>query len=144
MTKTPSEYLAALPADRKKALTKLRSTIRKALPKGYKETFNWGMITYEVPLKTYPSTYNKQPLMLAAIASQKNHLGLYLMCTYMDKKSEAALKDAYKKSGLKWNLMGKACFRFQSIDELPLPAIGKVIASWPLKKFIAQYEESRK
>jgi hypothetical protein len=26
------------------------------------ESMNWGMISYEVPLETFPDTYNKQPL----------------------------------------------------------------------------------
>jgi hypothetical protein len=42
------------------------------------------MITYEVPLKTYPDTYNKQPLMYAALASQKNHMAVYLVAIYVD------------------------------------------------------------
>ena len=28
------------------------------LPDGYEEAMNWGMITYQVPLETYPDTYN--------------------------------------------------------------------------------------
>ena len=54
------------------------------LPEGYEEAMNWGMITYQVPLETYPDTYNKQPLMYAALASQKNHMAVYLTGIYMD------------------------------------------------------------
>ena len=45
---------------------------------------NWGMIVYQVPLKTYPDTYNKQPLMYAGLASQKNHMAVYLSGIYTD------------------------------------------------------------
>ena len=41
------------------------------------------MITYEIPLQTFPDTYNKQPLMYAAIASQKRHMSVYLMSIYL-------------------------------------------------------------
>jgi hypothetical protein len=44
----------------------------------YRETMNWGMITYEIPMERYPDTYNKQPLGCAALAAQKNHFALYL------------------------------------------------------------------
>jgi len=40
------------------------------------------MIVYQIPLERYPETYNKKPLMLAAIASQKNYISLYLMSVY--------------------------------------------------------------
>ncbi len=36
------------------------------------------MITCQVPLETYPDTYNKQPLLYAALESQKNHMAVYL------------------------------------------------------------------
>ena len=39
---------------------------------------NWGMIVYEVPLERYPDTYNKQPIGLVALASQKNYMSLYV------------------------------------------------------------------
>ncbi|MGH9173010.1 MAG: DUF1801 domain-containing protein, partial [Vicinamibacterales bacterium] len=59
---TVREYLQALPDDRRKVIAKVRSVIRKHLPKGYEEAMNWGAITYQVPLKRYPDTYNGQPL----------------------------------------------------------------------------------
>ena len=45
---------------------------------------NWGMITYQVPLDRYPDTYNGQPLAYAALASQKNHMAVYLTGIYTD------------------------------------------------------------
>ena len=60
-------------------IAKLRSLIRKNLPKGYEEAMHWGVISYQVPLKTYPNTYNKQPLMYAGIGAHKNCNTLYLM-----------------------------------------------------------------
>ena len=45
----------------------MRKVIRANLPKGYRESIGWGCITYEVPLKVYPDTYNGQPLGVAAL-----------------------------------------------------------------------------
>jgi hypothetical protein len=84
--KTVEDYIDGLSPERRKAIAKVRSVIRKNLPKGFVETMNWGMISYEVPLKRYPDTYNKQPLMLAAVASQKNHMAVYLSSIYADSK----------------------------------------------------------
>ena len=40
------------------------------------------MIAYEVPLAINPKTYNGKPLMYAALASQKNHMAIYLCSIY--------------------------------------------------------------
>ena len=140
--KTAAQYLKELPADRRKCIKTVRATILEYLPDGYQETMNWGMISYEVPLATYPSTYNGQPLMFAALASQKNYMSLYLMCCYSDSKQEAQLQKAFATAGKKLN-MGKSCIRFRSHDDLPLEAIGKIIAKVPVASFIKVYEKSR-
>ncbi|MGI9584813.1 MAG: DUF1801 domain-containing protein, partial [Acidimicrobiia bacterium] len=72
------QYLAELPDDRRAAIETVRDTILANLPDGYEEAMNWGMITYQVPLATYPDTYNGKPLMYAALASQKHHMAVYL------------------------------------------------------------------
>lgn len=140
---TVAKYLKELPADQRKVVAAVRTMIRKHLPAGYVETMNWGMICYEVPLSMYPDTYNKQPLMYAGLAAQKNHTGLYLTCVYSSPKHDKQLRDAFAKEGKKLD-MGKSCIRFQAVDDLPLAAIGKIIASTPPKAFIKAYEESRK
>jgi hypothetical protein len=40
---TVTEYLAALPADRREALNEVRRGINRALPPGYKEGIQFGM-----------------------------------------------------------------------------------------------------
>ena len=140
---TVADYLAELPAERREVIAEVRKVIRRNLPKGYRETMNWGMITYEVPLERYPNTYNGQPLCYAGLAAQKNHFALYLMTVYGGKKLEQELRDAFKQAGKKLD-MGKSCVRFKSVDQLPLDAIGRIIAAVPPDKYIAAYEESRR
>ncbi len=67
--KTVSDYLQSLPGDRRGPISEVRDVILKNLPRGYVETMNWGMISYEIPLERFPDTYNKQPLNLAGLAS---------------------------------------------------------------------------
>ncbi len=43
--RTVREYLAGLPADRRKAITAVRQVIRENLPDGYEEAMNWRIIT---------------------------------------------------------------------------------------------------
>lgn len=141
--KTVSKYLKSLAPEDRKVISKVRAAMKKHVPKGYQEVMNWGMITYEIPLSRYPTTYNDQPLMFAAVAAQKKHYGLYLMCAYVDAKTTQGVKDAFKKAGKKLD-MGKSCIRFKKLEDLPLDAIGKIISKISVEKYIKYYEASRK
>ena len=132
---TVEQYLNELPNDRKEAISIVRQTIVENLPDGYDEVMNWGMITYEVPLETYPNTYNGKPLMYAALASQKNHMSVYLTGCYMSLDVRDKFEKAYKKSGKRFDA-GKSCIRFKKVNDLPLELLGKTIASMDVNKFI--------
>ena len=147
---TVTEYLARLPADRRKAIEAVRRVIQKNLPKRYKEAMQYGMIGYSVPLQMYPAGYlgdKKTPLPYAGLASQKNHMAVYLMNVYGNKENEQwfgeELEDWEKERGKKVN-MGKSCVRFKKLEDLPVELIAKAIAKTPVNKFIVMYEESRK
>jgi len=139
---TVKDYLEELPEDRRKAISKVRAVIRKNLPKGFVETMNWGMITYEVPLKTVPDTYNGKPLMYAGLASQKNHMAVYLSNVYADPEITDWFINAYKDTGKKLD-MGKSCVRFKKLENLPLEVIGEAIAFTSLDDFVELYENPR-
>jgi hypothetical protein len=140
--KSVKEYLAELPADRRNALYAVRKVILDNLPKDYVESMQYGMISYIIPLERYPHTYNKLPLVIASLASQKSYMALYLMCIYSDKESEKSFIEKYKASGKKLD-MGKSCVRFKKLEDLPLGLIGETIAGAPVNKFITIYEKSR-
>ncbi|NNC80987.1 MAG: DUF1801 domain-containing protein [Acidimicrobiales bacterium] len=140
---TVKDYLAELPEERRKAISKVRAVIRKNLPKGIVETMNWGMITYEIPLKTVPDTYNGKPLMYAGLASQKNHMAVYLSNVYADPEITEWFLDAYKATGKKLD-MGKSCVRFKKLENLPLEVIGEAIAHTSLEDFVELYDNARR
>jgi len=52
------------------------------------------------------------------------------------------LKTAFKAAGKKLD-MGKCCVHFESPDDLPLEAIGKLISAISSEKWIEMYEQSR-
>jgi len=103
---------------------------------------NWGMISYEIPLERYPNTYNGQPLSYVALAAQKSYYALYLTSAYPDSEQGKQLVEAFKRAGKKLD-MGKSCLRFKTLDDLPLDAIARVVASMPPEKWIAQFEAAR-
>lgn len=142
---TVAEYLKALPADRRAAISAVRETILKNLDKGFQETMQYGMIGYSVPHSIFPDGYHcdpKQPLPYAGLASQKNYMSVYLCTNYGNGVEEQWLRDAFKKAGKKLD-MGKCCIRFKKVEDVPLDLIGRTIASMPVKDFVAFYEQSR-
>lgn len=146
--KTVREYLNSLPEGRRTALEAVRNVILKNLPEGYEETMQYGMTGYVVPLSLYPVGYlgkKDVPLPYAGLASQKNHMAVYLTNIYADrdKDTERWFKEAYKASGKKMDI-GKSCVRFRKLEDLPLDVIGKAVARTSVKAFIKMYENSRK
>ncbi len=139
---TPDAYLAALPADRRHALTALRDVIRANLPPGYVEGMQYGMIGYFVPLDRFPDTYNGQPLGLAGLASQKGYMSLYLNTVYGDPETDRWFRERYAASGKKLD-MGKSCVRFRRLDDLPLDLIGETIARVPVDRYVERYRAVR-
>lgn len=140
--RTVGQYLADLPDERRETLQAVRSVILKNLPKGYEEGMQYGMIGYFVPHSVYASGYHcdpRQPLPFAGLASQKNHMSIYLMCVYNDPRQQAWFRAAWEKTGKKLD-MGKACIRFKKLDDVPLRVVGQAVKRVPVKKFIEHYE----
>src|SRR3979490_3039741 len=82
---TVAQYLVALPADRRAALSAVRKAINENLPAGYEEGIQFGMIGWYVPLSMYPAGYGenpKVPLSFVALASQKSGMVLHFLCFY--------------------------------------------------------------
>ena len=145
--KTPEEYMASLPDDRKSAMQKLRDSVVKNLPKGFSENMSYGMLCYCVPHSKYPAGYHcdpKQPLPFVSIASQKNfiavyHMGIYAMPDVLKWFTEEFPKHSKKKLD-----MGKSCLRFKNPDEIPYTLIGELMKKITPDKWIEVYEKNLK
>ena len=128
---TVAQYLAALPADRRAALSAVRKAINENLPDGYEEGMQFGMIGWYVPLSLYPAGYGenpKVPLSFVALASQKSGMVLHFLCFYGHPTLSTWFTGEYKKSGKKLD-MGKGCVRFKSLEDLALDVVGRTARS---------------
>ncbi|MCC7508439.1 MAG: DUF1801 domain-containing protein [Planctomycetes bacterium] len=144
--KTVHEYLAELPADRREALQALRAVILKNIDPVYVEGMGYGMPGWSVPHSVYPAGYHcdpKIPLPYAGMASQKNHMSLYLMCIYGHTGEDKWFRDAWAKTGKKLD-MGKSCIRFKKIDDLALDVIAEAFKRTPAHTYIEFYEKTFK
>lgn len=140
---TAKQYVDSLPKERRDAIRAVREVILASLPKGYVEAMDWGMISYQVPLAVYPDTYNKKPLMYAALASQKGYMVVYLSAIYADETARGEFEAAYRATGKRYDV-GQSCVRFRKLDDLPLDVIGEAVAATPMKRFIEQHEQGRR
>lgn len=139
---TPEAYLDSLPDDRREAIEAVRAVVLKNLPEGYAEGVQYGMLGYFVPHEIYPAGYHcnpKEPVPFLSIASQKNHMALYMFCLYTNVEDMASFVEDWEKSGKKLD-MGKSCVRFKKLDDVPLAAIGRAVRRVPVKKFLESYE----
>jgi hypothetical protein len=138
------QYLDKLPADRRDAIARVRAVINANLPIGYEETIQYGMISWIVPESLLPAkdVYNKQPLCLTSLGSQKNHMAVYLLHVYGDQALRTWFERAYKESGKKLD-MGKSCLRFKSLDALPLEVIGEAMSKVTVDRYVAAYRAIR-
>ncbi len=139
---TPDDYIASLPPERREAIAAVRDVVRRNLPEGFEEGMQYGMIGWYVPLSRFPYTYIGQPLGLAALASQKNYMSLYLNSVYGDPGTEDWFRERYAASGKALD-MGKSCVRFRRLEDLPLDVIGETIARVDLDEYLAHYERAR-
>lgn len=111
--KTPADYLAHLPDDRKAALTALDRAIRKAVPK-LKPVIVYGMLGYG-PFHYKYASGREGDWVVIALASQKNYISLYLCaCTpggYLAEINKHRLGNVS---------VGKSCIRFKKVEDLNL------------------------
>lgn len=151
--KTADEYIASLPEDRRRALTAIRDVVRASLDPAYEEGMGYGMMGWDVPHSLFPAGYHcnpKQPLPFVGLASQKNHISLYLMGLYVgcvespaDGETDEArwFREAWLATGKKLDL-GKSCVRFRKLEDAALDVIGEAIRRLPAREYIARYEQS--
>lgn len=137
-----SQYLKELPADRREAIAAIRQVVLDNIDPDIDEIMSYGMIGYHVSLRAYPDGYHCDPTMplpYVSLASQKNHMAIYMMGLYMDAEDTAWFADAWRATGKKLD-MGKSCVRFKKLDDVPLAVLAEAIRRMPSKRYIATYE----
>ena len=141
---TPDAYMAEIPEERQKAFTKLRSVIKKNIPKGFSESMGYGMMGWVVPHSKYPAGYHcnpRDPLPFIGIASQKNFIAIYHMGVYADPALLKWFTTAHAKASPRKLDMGKSCIRYKKPDDIPYELIGELASKMTPDEWIAIYEK---
>ena len=119
---SPEAYIAELPEDHRAMVAAFRDAINAALPEGYVEAMQYGMLGWSVPHSRYPAGYHcdpKQPVPFAGLASQKGAVSVYLFCIYLRPELTEWFVQEYQKTGKRLD-MGKGCLRLKALPELAL------------------------
>ena len=106
-----------------------------------KEGIQYGMIGYFIPHSVYPDGYHcspDQPLPFMGIASQRNHMAVYLFCIYGDEAEAARFEKRWAKSGKNSTWASPACAsrRSRTCASPPSAPPSSVTAA----RFIEHYE----
>lgn len=135
-------YLDGLDPAHREVIEAIRIAVLATLPDGYQEATDGRMLLYQVPLAIYPDTYNRQPLLYAALAPQSRYYSLYLMSIYSSPEAAARFEADYRATGKRYDV-GKSCVRFRTFDDLPLNVVREAIAGTPLATFVERAKAAR-
>ncbi|MET4561380.1 uncharacterized protein YdhG (YjbR/CyaY superfamily) [Lysinibacillus parviboronicapiens] len=138
-----STYIEQVDEKWRDSLAKLVEVVECNLPDGFERTMYYDMISYGVPLSTYPKGYHvtpNTPLPFISLAAQKRHIAVYHMGIYADKVLLSWFQDEYaKRVPTKLN-MGKSCIRFTSTKNIPYDLIGELVSKMTPDEWILKYE----
>ena len=143
--KTVKDFLDALPADRKKAITELRKTINRHIPKGFKESIAYNSIVWSVPHSSYPAGYHcdpEKPLMLMCLSSPKSSISLHHMGLYGSPDLLKWFTSEWPKHSSRKLDMGKGCVRFKKPEDVPIALIGELAMKLTPQQWVEQYEKA--
>lgn len=140
-------YINQVAEDKKAAFEKLYTTVKNAIPKGFEDSDLYNMVSFVVPLSTYPSGYHctpNTPLPFISLAAQKNFISLYHMGVYADNILYQWFINEYPKHCKKKLDMGKSCIRFKKMEDIPFELIAELVAKMSVSQWINLYEVNYK
>lgn len=135
-------YFDTLPEDRRADLRMVYDAIVAGMPSGYAECIQYGMIGWALPHSLYPAGYHcdpKQPLPFVGLAAQKQHIGIYLFCVYIDAGLSRWFEEAWLATGAKLD-RGKGCVRLKKAEGAPLDLVTEAVRRMPPEDFVPRYE----
>jgi len=117
---TPAQFIASLPPERREQVRALDTFIRKTVP-ALTPCLTGQMLGYGPYHYRYDSGREGDSAVIA-LASQKNHLSLYVCAAdgkgYVAERYRARLPKAR---------IGKSCIRFKRVEELDLTVLAEVL-----------------
>ena len=118
---TPEEYIASLDEPHREEIARLDALIRETIP-DQEPVVQSGMLGYG-PYHYRYATGREGDSCLINLASRKQYISIYVMCT----RDGAYLAEAFKERLPKADI-GKSCVRFKRTSDIDLEALRDMIA----------------
>ena len=97
---------------------------------------------YRLPLKYYPDSYNKKPLLYAALTNRKSYISLNLICIHNDKKNREKFAEKILGTGVCSGASG-CCYKIKSVNPELEKLLETEISKMNLKKFMSTLKKYR-
>lgn len=149
MAEPPASTIACienLPEDRRGPMRTLCDVFRRHLPKGFQETFAYGMVGFCVPHSIYPAGYHRDPaiaLPFVQLASQKKHLAVYHMGLYAIPEELERFKESWAAASEDKLDMGKSCIRLNPAKPIPTGVFEELAERITVERWIEVYGKMR-
>lgn len=137
-------YIENVDDKRRDAFRKLYDIVKENIPDGFEEEFLYGMISFVVPLETYPKGYlnrEDEPIPFISLAAQKNHIALYHMGIMGQESILSWFQEEYKKQVPTKLNMGKSCIRMTNVKNIPFDLIEELVSKISLEEWLKSYEK---
>ena len=143
---TVEEYINQIDEKRIDAFRELVEVVRDNIPEGFEEVMLYDMISYVIPLKSYPKGYlNRvdEPLPFISLGAQKKHLALYYLGIMGNSDLLEWFQTEYSKQVPTKLNMGKSCIRFTNVKNIPYNLIGELVSKISADEWIESYEKAQ-
>ncbi len=143
---TVEEYINQIDEKRIDAFRQLVEVVRDNIPEGFEEVMQYDMISYVIPLKSYPKGYlNRvdEPLPFISLGAQKKHLALYHLGIMGNSDLLEWFQTEYSKQVPTKLNMGKSCIRFTNVKNIPYNLIGELVSKISADEWIESYEKAQ-
>lgn len=143
---TVEDYINQIDEKRIDAFRELVEVVRDNIPEGFEEVMQYDMISYVIPLKSYPKGYlNRvdEPLPFISLGAQKKHLALYHLGIMGNSDLLEWFQTEYSKQVPTKLNMGKSCIRFTNVKNIPYNLIGELVSKISADEWIESYEKAQ-
>lgn len=144
MNTESEKYISAMNAEFKNITRLLTKLAEENLPTGFELSMSYGMISFDVPLKTYAKGYNgnpKQALPFISIGAQKKHVALYHLGLYSSPELMNWFLAEWIKQFEKKPDIGKSCIRFKKIEDVPVKLMAELLSKLTPAQWVEKYED---
>ncbi len=140
--KSFTTILKELSNQRAKDLKILRKLINENCPDEVEESLEGDQLIFTLPLRFYPDSYTKKPLLYATLTNRKSYISLNLICIHNDKKYREKFASKLLNTGVCLGASG-CCYKIKTVNPDLKNLLEREISKMNLNKFVKTFDKYR-